>query len=50
MKLSSEIARTKKNVFFFLFSVSSVQTDNKKKKSEFTQAEMTQCSRAETNS
>lgn len=32
MKLSSEIARTKKKMFFFVFSVSSVQTDNKKKK------------------
>ena len=44
MKLSSEIARTKK-VVFFSFSVSSMQTD--KKKTEITEAEMTQCTRAE---
>lgn len=46
MKLSSEIARTKNVVFFFFsfFSVSSMQTD---KKTEITQAEMTQCTRAE---
>lgn len=40
MKLSSEIARTKKKKFF----VFSMQTD---KKTEITQAEMTQCTRAE---
>lgn len=39
MKLSSEIARTKKKFFVF-----SMQTD---KKTEITQAEMTQCTRAE---
>lgn len=46
MKLSSEIARTKKKVFFFFspFSVSSMQTD---KTTEIAQAEMTQCTRAE---
>lgn len=41
MKLSSEIVRTKK-VSFFLFSVSSMQTD---KTTEIAQAEMTQCTR-----
>lgn len=43
MKLSSEIARTKKKMFFFPLFVSSMQTD---KKTEITQAEMTQCTRA----
>lgn len=48
MKLNSEIARTKK-YFFPPFSVSvSVQTDKKlKKKTEFTQAAITLCTRAE---
>lgn len=45
MKLSSEIARTKKkSVFFPPFSVSSMQTD---KTTEIAQAEMTQCTQAE---
>lgn len=44
MKLSSEIARTKKKCFFSPFSVSSMQTD---KTTEIAQAEMTQCTRAE---
>lgn len=51
MKLSSEIARTKKRKRkkIPLFFVPSVQTDKKKKKKkrEFTQPEMTQCTRAE---
>lgn len=44
MKLSSEIARTKKCWVFSFFFVSSLQTD---KKTEIAQAEMTQCTRAE---
>lgn len=37
MKLSSEIARTKNVVFFSFFSVSSMQTDKKKKQKSLRQ-------------
>lgn len=44
MKLSSEIARTKKKMFFFLLF--SYPLCKLIKKTEITQAEMTQCTRA----